>query len=75
MGFFAILKLISQILGMAKDLMDFIEANKDEAWFQNSTATFGELRKTINDPSLTPAQKSQKYRDAGNGIAKLIGGL
>lgn len=75
MGLLEILKLVLELIRGAKDLAAFVEANREEKWFQDSSATFSELRKVINDPSLTKEQRSQKYRDAGRGIGDLISRL
>ena len=69
------ISLILQVVQGVKALAAFIEANKTEAWFQDSAKTFSELRNTVNDQKLSPEERTARLREAGRNIRDLIGKL
>lgn len=45
----AIFQTINLIISSAKEIMGFIDKNKNEAWFRDSAELFQELRNAKND--------------------------
>ncbi len=69
------LHLIRQIIDGLKTVFAFIEANKEEKWFQESAKTFTQLRNTINATGLSDADRTKRLKDAGRNIRDLLSGM
>lgn len=63
---FAAVKMVLSILSIAKELKDFIEANRTEAWFKESAEAFKGLR---------AAQTPEEKKDAAKRLRDLIAGI
>jgi len=63
----AAIKAIYELVLLAKDLVRFVEANKDEAWFQQSHQFFKGLREAKTKEELKDASK--KISDLFNSIS------
>lgn len=55
-----------EILKLARSILDFIEANKNEQWFQDSAKVFTELNK---------AKTPEERRNAAKNIRDLMRGI
>lgn len=60
------LAAIPKLIGAVKSIFAFIEANKNEAWFQHSASAFALVNK---------AKTEEEYRDAARKVRDLFGGL
>ena len=66
------IQLLTTLISSLKALADFIQANKDEAWFKDCASTFKGIKDTINDPKLTEEDRTTKLRAAGNNIRDIL---
>ena len=63
---FALAKIVSEILASAKDIAAFIEANKEEAWFKEAAQTWVTLRQAKN-----PEDKKNAARRIGDIFSRI----
>lgn len=61
-----IIKMLYEILMGLQSLIKFVEANKNEAWFQNSSAAFTKIRE---------AKSEEEYKQAAKDLRDLWGGV
>lgn len=62
----AAIKAIYELVLLAKDLVRFVEANKEEAWFRESHQFFKTLRE---------AKTKEELKDASKKISDLFGSI
>lgn len=74
-AFIAAIKLINQAIQGAKTLVAWVEANRNEKWFQDSIAIFNDASKAINKPAVTPEEKhakSEALKSYSRGLSDLL---
>ena len=69
------LHLLREIVNGVKFLVAFIEANKEEKWFQESAKTFTQLRNTINADGLSAGDRKERLQAAGRNLRNLLDGM
>ena len=63
---FSSIKALAGIIQSVRAIIEFVKANKEEQWFQDSAKVFGELQKADTD---------DKRKQLAKDLRKLIGNM
>lgn len=73
--FIEAVKLLLELVQGAKSLAAYLSAHKEETWYKQSAEVFGELRKTLDDKTITDEVRTERLKHTGRGIRDLLNNL